>query len=145
MARRNRKITLSQLGAIIGESELTLKMIEQGSLPDDSNRIISKLAQFFKINLRKSEAMKEQNRIEQATRVVREPARVLNFDSKSLNNLTISDLKRMKDEREEADRELASKVAWKGGKEKDKEREESESVIGKDVEIIDDDSESISA
>ncbi len=147
MARRNRKITLAQLSNLIGESELALKIIEQGNLPDDARRIIVKLEQFFKIRLRKSEVAKEQARIEQATRVVREPARVLSFDKKSLQSLTISDLKRMRDEREKAEREEwnnATSLAWGRGRKEEKKAEEKkkdvkeERVIGSDIEIIED-------
>ncbi len=142
MARRNRKITLSQLSNLIGESELTLKIMEQGELPDDALRIIVKLEQFFKIRLRKSEAAKEQNRIQQATRVVREPVRVLSFDKVSLQNLTLADLKRMKDERERDEREDwkgTEKLAWGGGtKEKEKKEKKDKSVVGSDIEIIED-------
>lgn len=145
MARRNRKMTLIQLGAIIGESELVLKLIEQGSLPDDANRIITKLEQFFRINLRKSEQEKEQERISQA----KQPARILSFNPDSLKNITISDLKRMKEERkdmENADKEMASKIVWQGIKKQEKKEEKN---TGKDewkdesedneIEILDDD------
>lgn len=146
MARRNRKITLVQLSNLIGESELALKVIEQGELPDDALRTIVKLEQFFKINLRKSEAVKEQARIEQATKTIREPARVLSFDPNSLKNITISDLKRMKDEREKAEREdwnNATSLAWGGGRKEEKKLEkkkdvEEESFVGSDIEIIED-------
>jgi len=139
MARRNRKITLTQLGAIIGESELTLKMLESGTLVDDASRILGKLEQFFKIKLRKSEAAREQGRIDEAMKTVKEPARILNFDKNSFKDITISDLKRMKDAREQAEREereMASKIVWQGAKKESKENEES--VIGKDIELVDD-------
>ena len=91
MERKKRHMSLTQLGGIIGESETTLKMIEQGFVPDDGNRIIGKIEQYFNINLRKTSAKpisKEQ------------PARILNFDQKSLDSLTIEDLKKMKEETE---------------------------------------------
>lgn len=138
MARRNRKITLGQLSNLIGESELALKIIEQGNLPDDALRIVVKLEQFFKISLRKTEAAKEQARIQQATSAVREPARVLSFDRNSLKNITISDLKRMKDEREKAEKEAAGKIAWGGGRKEGKKEDKSKKeFVGSDVEIID--------
>lgn len=112
-ARRARKISLIQLGSTIGESEVTLKMIEDGFLPDDAGRVIEKIGQFFKINLRKTQQQQEQDRINK----VRAPARVLNFNPKSLNDLTIHDLKKLKEARarmEQEDREIASKVVWQG-------------------------------
>lgn len=137
MARRNRKMTLVQIATIIGESELVLKMLEQGNLADDAVRIIAKLEQFFKIKLRKSEAVKEQERIQDAVKTLKAPARIINFNKTSLQNLTISDLKKMKDAREHAekeDKELASKLAWQGLKKKE---EKKESLIGKDIELVD--------
>ncbi len=120
MARRDRKLSLSQIGSVTGESELSLKLIEQGSLPDDANKIIGKLEQFFKISLRKSEAEKEIERIEEA----KQPARILSFDSESMKNLTISDLRRMKQEREKEEKQDENK-AEKG-------------LVGSDVEFSDD-------
>lgn len=141
MARRNRKITTTQLAAMIGESEITLRMIESGSLPDDGMRIIDKIEQFFKIKLRKSEVEKERARIEQ----VQKPARILTFDKESVKNITISDLQRMKQERqkaelEEREREYASKVIWQGGKKLAEAKEEKpvEEISDEDIEILED-------
>jgi ribosome-binding protein aMBF1 (putative translation factor) len=149
-ARRDRKQTLGQVAGVIGENETTLKLIEQGNLMDDANKIISKLEQYFRLNLRKTGNQQESERIEkakenvmqpqQATEEKKMPARILNFNQESLKNITISDLKRMKDDRERYERELASSVAWKGidkAKEDKKEKKES-GVVGSDVEISDD-------
>lgn len=130
-ARRSRKMTVSQLGGIIGETDSNIKMIEDGFLPDDADRIIKKIEQFFKINLRNSGAAQEQIRIER----VKQPARILSFNPKSLNELTIHDLKAIKEQREklsqeEADKEIASKIVWQGkskeAREKDKQEENKE-------------------
>jgi len=115
MTRRDNKLSLGQIAERIGEQEMVLKMIEQGTLPDDGNRIITKLEQYFKINLRKSEAEREQARIEE----VRQPARILNFDKDSMKNITLDDLKKMKNAREKAeidDEKRASEIAWRGGR-----------------------------
>ncbi|MFH1711025.1 MAG: hypothetical protein ABH840_01820, partial [Nanoarchaeota archaeon] len=128
MTRRNKRLSLVQVAEAIKEQGMVLKMIEQGNLIDDANRIISKLEQYFKINLRKSEAEKEQARMDE----VRQPARVLNFDKNSLKNITISDLKKMKDAREKAEKddiEKAGKMAW-GGERKMNIEEETSSDIG---------------
>jgi ribosome-binding protein aMBF1 (putative translation factor) len=127
MARRNRKISLVQLGGIIGERESGIKLIEDGFLPDDADRIIIKLEQYLKINLRKSGAEKEKARIES----VRVPARVLSFDSEGMKNLKIHDLARIKEQRdklneEERDRELASKIVWQGKSRSERESEVAE-------------------
>jgi len=126
-ARRGRKMSLTQLGAIIGEGETNLKMIEDGFLPDDADRIIRKIEQFFQINLRKSGDEQEKGRIEQ----VKSPARILSFNPKSLNDLTIQDLRKLKQQREkleqeEADRKIASKLAWQGKSREERQQEKAE-------------------
>ncbi len=132
MARRTRKLSLTQLSAMIGESELILKMIENGETFDDILRIVLKIEQFFKINLRKSEALKEQERIER----VKQPARILSLDPESLKKITIADLKKMKDEREKI--EEAEKIAWAGTKSKEEKKEDKKNILGSYIEIIED-------
>lgn len=128
-ARRNRKMTLIQLGSIIGESNSSLKLIEDGFLPDDADRIIRKIEQFFKINLRKSQQQGEVERIER----VKTPARILSFNPKTLSDLTISDLRKLKEERakieqEEKDKELASKIIWQGKSKEEREEDKKQEV-----------------
>ncbi|MFH1500870.1 MAG: hypothetical protein ABIE22_02890 [archaeon] len=98
-ARRKKRQTLGQVAAVLGESEVTLKMLEEGKLTDDGDKVIGKIEQYFGLRLRKGEALKEQERIAQA----KSPARVLNFDDVTMKNITISDLQRMKEEREKAE------------------------------------------
>jgi len=133
MTRRDKKLSLYQVADAIKEQELVLKMIEQGDLPDDANRIITKLEQYFKITLRKSEAEKEQARIDK----VRQPARILNFDKDGMKNITISDLKKMRDAREKAeidDEDAARKIAWRGGRYKNnEENKENREISGSDI------------
>jgi len=124
MARRDAKISLIQLAMKIGEDESALKRIEEGFVPDDASRIISKIEQFFGLKLRKSEIEAEKASIEKA----RQPARILNFKPDSLKRLTISDLKIMKKERErieeeERDKEIASKIIWQGKSKEEREKE----------------------
>lgn len=51
--RRRRGLSQKQLAESIGESETAIKMIENSKLPENAKRIINKLEQFFRINLRK--------------------------------------------------------------------------------------------
>lgn len=138
MTRRDKKMTIGQLADSIGEAESTLKLIEQGNLVDDSDRIIGKIEQFFKIKLRKSEVEKEQARLES----VQKPIRILNFDKNSMNNISISDLRRMKETREaqteeEKDREIASKLVWQGARKTEaKGGQAEEKIADEDIEII---------
>ena len=128
MARRNRKLTLGQVGEVIGESESVLKMIEEGLLPDDSNRIIGKLEQYFQMSLRKSDSEKEAERIE----AVKQPARILSFDKAKMDSLTIHDLKIMREARKMAEKE-ASEDKGENSFETDK-----KGMVGKDIEFFED-------
>ena len=98
-ARRAKHISREQFARDLGESETLVKMIEQGVLPEDDNRIINKIEGYLGINLRKPE-------FENKTK-----KRELGFDSVSVGNLTISDLKEMKDKRNK-DISLKSIEVW---------------------------------
>lgn len=154
MARRNRKLTVGQVAGVIGENEQAVKLIEAGNLGDDSYRIIGKLEQYLKINLRKSENQKEAERIEAVKIPVKtsnanatQPVRVLNFDKETLGSLTISDLKRMKEEKEK-DSKIEEKTesfmsrVWKGIEKREEKKEvgmnSGEDLVGSDVEFLED-------
>ncbi|MBM3233709.1 hypothetical protein FJZ19_01305 [Candidatus Pacearchaeota archaeon] len=124
MARRNSKISLIQLAMKIGEDESVLRRIEDGFVPDDASRIIGKIEQFFGLRLKKSSIEAEKTSIEKA----RQPARILSFKPESMKNLTISDLRIMKQEKEkieeeERDKEMAEKIIWRGKSKKEREEE----------------------
>lgn len=51
--RRTRKISREEFAKGIGESESTVRMIEQGILPEENYKIINKIENFLKISLRK--------------------------------------------------------------------------------------------
>ena len=51
--RRKRKLTQEQLAKEIGESETVIKMAEQGFLPEDDYKIITKLESFLGVKIRK--------------------------------------------------------------------------------------------
>jgi hypothetical protein len=79
--------------------------------------------------------MQEMARMEQARSDIKMPARVLSFNPKSLNELTIQDLRKLKQEREkidqeEKDKQLASQIVWQG-----KSKKEREVQIGENKEV----------
>ncbi len=92
--RRNRKITRRQFAKGIEESEATIRMVEQGYLPDNNYKVINKIESYFGVNLHKpgtsgfSESPDEQ------------PKR-LDFDRGSVSQLKIADLRDMKKRHEE--------------------------------------------
>ncbi len=88
-ARRAKHISREQFARDIGESETLIKMVEQGILPENDNLIINKIEGYLSISLRKSEFNEQTKKKD------------LGFDSVSVANLTISDLKELKNKNEE--------------------------------------------
>lgn len=125
MSRRRKKITSSQLSQAIGESEELIKMIEQGQLPDDVNKIIRKIEQYLGINLEKTKFEAEQNRIKS----IKQPSRVINFNQESLKEITISDLMNMKKAQEENKEEIKEPP-------KPSESDQDQELLGEDIELI---------
>jgi len=58
-ARRFKKISQKQLSELIGEPEVLISMAEEGKLPEDYDKLISKLEQYFRIQLRKESKKQE--------------------------------------------------------------------------------------
>jgi len=92
-ARRKKHLTQGQLASEIHESEAAIKMIEAGQLPEDDYRLVNKLENFLRIKIIKNENY--------VPIMVQEPVRVLDFDRKAMENLTIADLQEIKKSREE--------------------------------------------
>ena len=101
-ARKFRKLTTEQLAREISESEAAIKMVERGILPEDDYRLINKLESFLGITLVKNPAYQNTEISE------KQPARILKFDPIMAKNITISDLKRMKEERETGKLDIVS-------------------------------------
>ncbi|MBW6442226.1 hypothetical protein K0A97_00380 [Patescibacteria group bacterium] len=105
-ARRLKKITQENLAREISESEAAIKMVEQGILPEDEYRLISKLESFLGIKLLKSQDKRGEweggisitGDLNEIDSYKKQPARIIKFDPIVTKNLTISDLKRMKEE-----------------------------------------------
>ena len=91
-ARRGKKLTQAQLAKEISESEVVISMVERGVLPEDDYRLINKLESFLGIKLSRPSVPEKLPE--------REAARILKFDESTVYNLTIDDLKDMKEERE---------------------------------------------
>jgi ribosome-binding protein aMBF1 (putative translation factor) len=96
-ARRKKKLTQQQLAREIAEAEAAIKMAEQGILPEDDFRLVNKLESFLGVNIRKKKT--REDFYEEALEERSLPKRV-DFDPKAPQNLTISDLQKMKREKE---------------------------------------------
>ncbi len=161
-ARRNRGLSQKQLAWALGESETAIKMIEKRELPEDPEKFIRKIEQFFQIKIRErsyEEVEVEKRRAEEKRKfrlptsekleeagqkieaepikpIVQEPevdeldiidvtsdrnvfeeieetekksspTQILTFKPEVMKNLTVADLKEMKEEREREERLLA--------------------------------------
>ena len=91
--RRARHISREQFARDLGESETLIKMVENGILPEDDNRLVNKLESFLGIRILKQDVSRVQ---------MRQPARILSLDPDVTQSLTISDLQKMKREKEKA-------------------------------------------
>ena len=99
-ARRSRKISYKQLAEGISESEAAVQMAEKGILPEDDNKLVTKLETYFGVRLVKEPF---RNRVPPRetlrNEIKRAPPARLSFDSYTAKNITISDLQEMKREK----------------------------------------------
>jgi len=91
--RRLKKLTQKKLAQEISESEVAIKMAERGVLPEDDYRLVNKLESFLGIKIIKTKIQKLPEK---------QPVRIIKFDPSAVQNLTIADLKKMKEEKEAA-------------------------------------------
>lgn len=101
-ARRRKKASVEQLAREIGESEIAVKMAEEGILPEDDYRLVNKLENALGIRLRNIPIEKEKSKISFEPIEKKTPARMLDFKPEVVKNLTIDDLRRMKKAKDEA-------------------------------------------
>lgn len=105
--RRIKGLTQKQLAEMIGESEASIKMAEQGVVPEGYS-LIDKLERFLRVRL-----IKERKTYPQAEEKP-SPAKTLSLDKETLNSLTIADLHRMKEAREARKREMEKSESEQG-------------------------------
>jgi len=132
-ARRKSGLTPRQLGERIGESELTIKMVERSEMPDNASSVISKIESYLGIRLRAgaSDSMK----------YARSPVMVGDANvGINPNMMTVGDLKTFKEgegeEVKEKKKGIFSKMrGWFGGSsEEEKKEEKTEDKKGSDEE-----------
>ncbi|MEK6829997.1 MAG: hypothetical protein AABY15_07815 [Nanoarchaeota archaeon] len=88
-ARRSKHITQKQLAEAIGEAEAAIKMAEEGVLPEN-NYLLNKIQSYLKINL-----LKDTVKLPESKPIYQDS---ISFDRKNSDWLTISDLKKMREE-----------------------------------------------
>jgi len=125
--RRRMNLSQKQLADAIGEREEKITIIEEGNLPENAEKIISKLEQFLKIKLIKgspiiteeikikptitkkeewsySETKEEPVFVRAKPEKKSESSYILKIDREKIKNLTIADLQRMKKEKEKIEK-----------------------------------------
>ena len=117
--RKKKKISMKQLAEAIAVPEEAIRMIEEKLLPDDALRIIKKIEQYLSISIhtynqkeieeiKKNyiEEIKKENAARQAMDIYPKKEEVaLKFDKESLKDITLADLKKIKDEKEKSKEE----------------------------------------
>ncbi len=104
--RRARKITREQFAKGIGESEATVRMIEEGILPNGDYKIINKIESYLKVTLRKGSFRTSEIKMPERRYVLdnsliekekkEEMPKKLSFNIPATRELKIGDLKNMK-------------------------------------------------
>lgn len=103
--RRRKKLTQSQLAHKLQEPESAIKMIEQGYLPEkDWEKLVLKLESYLKINIsKKPVVVSDQTRYREIDptkiQIEKDFKKEATFDEMTTKHLTISDLKKMKQEK----------------------------------------------
>ncbi len=139
--RRNRKITREQFAKGINENETTVRMIEQGFLPENDYRIINKIEGFLGINLHKKAGdsvfpaeQPKKYMLDNSLISKEEQARKLRFDSDTARRLKIADIKDMKKKQEETEKKPVD--SWE-----EEYSEDDEKFLDEEEEFFDDEGE----
>jgi len=136
--RRARRISREEFAKGIGESDSTVRMIEQGLLPENNYKIINKIESFLKISLKKAgssgfpdtDSSRRFVLDESLTEKVAVPKK-LGFDTNTVNELKIGDLKEIKKKEEEKTK--GSSDSWE-----EEYSQDDEQFLDNEEEIIED-------
>jgi ribosome-binding protein aMBF1 (putative translation factor) len=115
--RRARKITREQFSKGIGESEATIRMVENGILPGNDYRIINKIEGYLGVTLRKPGSSgfpdtrveeKPIRRFQEVSSEIKVPPKRFSLNRETEDKLKISDLRDMKKKKEEEKKPIDS-------------------------------------
>lgn len=107
--RRTRRITREAFAKAIGESDATVRMIEQGFLPDNNYKVLAKVESYLGVSFRKKDSGfpdTDSRKFVLDNSLVEQPKK-LGFDYNTASKLKIGDLKNMKSEEKKG-----SDVEW---------------------------------
>lgn len=103
-ARRSRKLTQKQLAEAIGEPAAAIITAEEGILPED-NRLLNKIESYLKIDLSKEKKKSKESSLwdvpANESGMASTSENVFEKIEKNPDNLTISDLKKLREEKEQ--------------------------------------------
>jgi ribosome-binding protein aMBF1 (putative translation factor) len=131
MARRAKKISQKQLSEYIGESETAIRMAEEGHIADNSDTLVKKHEDYFKIKLFKEGfgfGLEELNK----QKLKEDFEKDAKFNAETTQNLTISDLQEMKKKKEEEGKGFFSFFKRKKKEDEVKETSKSEEELTKE-------------
>lgn len=127
--RRTRRITREQLAKGIGESEATIRMVEQGILPNGDHKIINKIESYLGVTLRKGSSNSisprqfslDNSLIEKEKK--EEMPKKLSFNIPATRELKINDLRNMKNRQESENKTEGKSVdSWENEYSQDDEK-----------------------
>ena len=109
-ARRREKLTQTELARKIHESEIAVKLVEQGIVSEQTPGLVKKLEAYLNVRIRKEMwSPPEKKEIPERAREFQRPGETaismkpqvdLGFDPMSSGNMTIGELRAMKEEKE---------------------------------------------
>jgi ribosome-binding protein aMBF1 (putative translation factor) len=128
--RRLRKITLSQLSREINEPEETLKMLEEGIIPNGVYRIVNKIEDYFHINLRKKGHERED--IQNKKRVILDNSLIKGEEDKIVVVNEDEDIE--KKEKQEEKESFFSRILKRLNKKKKEEKDSEDNIENEEIE-----------
>jgi ribosome-binding protein aMBF1 (putative translation factor) len=102
-ARRSKKLTQKQLAEAVRETEIAIKKAEEGALPDDKGKLLKKIQDYLGINLYKENLVFSENK------PVFPAKKLMDFDVKGQDNLSVGDLKKMHEIKKTSDEDESEK------------------------------------
>jgi ribosome-binding protein aMBF1 (putative translation factor) len=99
-ARRSNKLSQKQLAEDIGESETAIRMAEGGYIVDNSDTLVKKLENYFKIKLFREESSPALSGELNKQKLKEDFEKEVKFDEETTNSLTISDLQEINKKKE---------------------------------------------
>ena len=100
--RRDKKMSQAQLALAIGESEIAIKMAEQGKMPEDNSRLVKRLESYLNILIRRDPVIDKKYNYGERDQLLKKKGKLdhLRFDTikDDMKDLKVSDLNKIQEE-----------------------------------------------